>query len=412
MANTLANFNIAFAARMALMWLKNKKGIVRSVSRQAETERQASWEQGQFINLRRSTLFGPADDHVPGTGTTAEDIKGQNVQINLDKHKEKKFTITDRELAYSTERLINEHIGPAADRVADAIEQDIYGLGHLIGPHALANQANAQDVILAARRVLYQNQTPMDENIICAVDPSLEEKFLASEIFHAARTTGDGANQQALDGGLLGRRFGVNFFSSQLAQRLIGQQSGTIAAATGGGDMVGAANASYDVNTDTVVIKALTNSETLSPNVDTIKFAGDPTVYRAIAGSGAGSGTVGSNLITLTLFPALRKPLAEDTVATFGQRETIQDAAAGTRENLMFHREALALAMAPLPAIGDGMGARIATVVDDGPDGSGLSLRLRMWYEGGPSKINCAIDALYGVKVLNPMLAVRMLRPQ
>lgn len=405
MSNTLANYDITFAARSALMWLKNKRGIVKAVSRQAEVERQSSWEQGQTINLRRSTMFGDAEDHVAGTGTTAEDIKAQNVSITLSNHKEKKFTITDRELAYGTERLIEEHIGPAVDRVADSIENSIYALGHYVGPWALANQSGAQNIIAAARKVLFANKTPMDpDKLFCAVDPTLEQTFITDAIWHQAQIAGQGQNQTLIDASL-GRRFGVNFFSSQLAYRDIAQQTATLAAAAGTGDRVGAVKTAADVNDTQVVLKGLTNTQTLAANADTVTFAGDPTVYRVTAAGGA----VTSNEVTVTLFPALRKNVAVDQVATFGLRETIQDAAAGTRENLMFHRDALALVMAPLPSVGDGMGARIASVIDEQ---TGLSLRLRMWYEGGPSKINVAVDALWGAQVLDGQLACRMLRAQ
>lgn len=403
MANTLANFDMQLAARMALMWLKNKKGIVKAVSRQAELDRQGSFEQGQTINMRRSTLFGAASEFVAGTGTTAEDIKGQNVSLTLDKHFEKKFTVSDRELAYGTQRLIDEHVGPAVDRVADKVESTIYDLGHYIGPHALATASGAQNIIAASREVLFENGCPMDENILCAVDPSLESTFITDAIWHQAQIAGQGQNQTLIDASL-GRRFGVNFFSSQLAQRLIAQNTGTAAAAAGTGDRVGAIKTTADVNATSIVIKGLTDSQTVKALGDRLRIAGDPTVYRCLSDA-----TSASTEITINIFPALRKPAREDAVVTFVQRETIEDAAAGVRENLMFHREALALCMAPLPTIGDGMGARVATVVDEQ---TGLSLRLRMWYAGAAGLVNVAVDALWGVAVLNPMLACRMLRAQ
>lgn len=403
MANTLANFDMALAARMALMWLKNKKGVVKAVSRQAETERQGAFEQGQTINMRRSTLFGEASEFTPGTGTTAEDLKGQNVSLTLDQHFEKKFTVSDRELAYSTERLIEEHIGPATDRVADKVEASIYSLGQYIGPHALANQSGAQNIIAASRKVLLDNKCPMDDNIMCAVDPSLEQTFITDPIFINANTAGQGQNSTLIDANL-GRRFGVNFMSSQLAIRNIAQNTGTGAAAAGTGDRVGAIDATADVNATSITIKGLTDSQTFKAIGDRFTIAGDPTVYRCMSDA-----TSTSTDITINIFPALRKQALEDAVVTFVQRETIEDAAAGIKENLMFHREAFGLCMAPLPSVGDGMGARIAVVTDEQ---TGLSLRLRMWYAGAAGLVNVAVDALWGVAVLNPMLACRMLRAQ
>ena len=70
----------------------------------------------------------------------------------------------------------------------------------------------------------------------------------------------------------------------------------------------------------------------------------------------------------------------------------------------------LHLGFAPLPNTGETMGnsARIASVVD--PD-SGLTLRVRMWYDGNTASNYVAFDTLYGVQVLDPMLAVKVLRP-
>ena len=73
----------------------------------------------------------------------------------------------------------------------------------------------------------------------------------------------------------------------------------------------------------------------------------------------------------------------------------------------MFHRNAFALAFAPLPMTGDGRGAMIDTITDPV---TGLSLRARMWYDGDTAKNFVALDALYGMQVLDPMLAVRCLR--
>ncbi|OPZ31640.1 MAG: P22 coat protein - gene protein 5 [Synergistetes bacterium ADurb.BinA166] len=78
----------------------------------------------------------------------------------------------------------------------------------------------------------------------------------------------------------------------------------------------------------------------------------------------------------------------------------------GTTKNqcLAFHRHAFALAMAPLSDMGGRLGAQIATVADPVTN---LSIRSRLWYEGDTSTVKVALDALWGVQVLNPNLAVR-----
>lgn len=406
MANTLGNYNVEYYAREALAWLRAKKGVARIINRTIEGERARSWEQGEVVNIRRPKTFTAAQ-HVAGTGTTAQDVKGQNVTITLDQHYETKYQLTDREIAYGGPKLVQEFIGPAVDSVIEAIESSVYGLGAKIGPSVDISAASAaEDMIVPARRVLQENRTPLND-VHFAIDPTLEALFLADPIFHQAQVVGQG-NQSALMDGSLGKRFGVNIFNSQLAYRTIAQQTATLAAAAATGDEVGAIKpaAGYDVNTSTgIAIDGLTDTQTLSANVDTFTIAGDPTVYVVTAVSGA----VASNEVTISCYPPIQHFAAENAVVTFNNRYTIQDAAAGTRENLMFHRNALALVMAPLGMDGDGAGAQIYTATDEE---TGLSIRVRKFYEGGPARVNLAVDALWGVQVLNSQMAVRVLRAE
>ncbi len=403
--NILGNYLPEFWANMALRSLRTKKGIGRLVSRAHEAERNTTFQQGQRIQLRRPGSF-TAEQHVPGTGTNIQGIHGQNVEIVLQHQYEVKFGATDLQRATSL-KLVEDHIGRAMDALVTKIEGTIYDLGHYVGPVAdISGASGAEDEIVDPLSVLENNNAPIDDGqIFYAIDPSLAARFLKDPIFHQARMTGEEEALNALLRGVLGTRFGANIYRSQLAKRLIAQQSGTLAAAAGTGDRAGAANADYDVNTSQVVIKALTDTQTVSPNADTITFAGDPTVYRVTAVGGA----VSSNTVTITLFPALRKPLAEDTVATFGLRKTIQDAAAGTIENLMFHRDAFALTMAPLPNDGNGAGAEQAVATD--PE-SGLSVRFTKAYDSDAKQMKYSFDALWGADVLDPMLAVRAIRAQ
>jgi hypothetical protein len=70
--------------------------------------------------------------------------------------------------------------------------------------------------------------------------------------------------------------------------------------------------------------------------------------------------------------------------------------------NLGFHRDAFALAMAPLEAP---MGGADSAVINY----KGLSIRVVMDYAFGTDKNQIRFDVLYGVKTLFPELAVRLL---
>ena len=71
--------------------------------------------------------------------------------------------------------------------------------------------------------------------------------------------------------------------------------------------------------------------------------------------------------------------------------------------SIAFHRNAFALAMAPLSDIGEQLGnARVATVSDPK---SKLAMRSRIWYAPDTSAVKVALDVLYGVKCLDPNMA-------
>jgi len=133
---------------------------------------------------------------------------------------------------------------------------------------------------------------------------------------------------------------------------------------------------------------------------DTLTIAGDPTVYTLTADM-----TLAAGAGTATVYPALRKNHVNNAVVTLTLLNAIEEAS--NLRNLMFHRNAFALAFAPLPTTGDGKGADIATVTDPV---SGLSVRARMWYDGDTAKNSVALDVLYGTQVLDPMLATQVRR--
>jgi len=399
MSNVLGNYNPTFFANEALIVLYKALGFAGRVHRGAEEERNSTGrELGDTINLRRPSHF-TAQEHVAGTGTTAQDVVGQNVQITLNSHQEVKFGLTDRELAYTSERIISEHIAPAAYALADKIDRDLHAMGSTVGPKYTLAGTVGSNFITQPRKVLRANHVPLERDIHYLIDGGLEAAFLDLGIFHQAQITGQGNNEEALMRGSLGQRFGVEVFATQNADVELAAMTSTATASAGTGDVVGAAAAATAANTATLAIDGLTDAQTFKAG-DTFTIAGDATTYILTADA-----TVASNTITASIYPKLRTNVAEDAVVTFDLLTATQEAA--HIRNLMFHRNAFALAFAPLPMTGDGKGAMIDTITDPV---TGLSLRARMWYDGDTAKNFVALDALYGMQVLDPMLAVRCLR--
>lgn len=394
----------------ALIWLRARLGMASRVHRALDDERSAAGrEMGEVIRTKRPRTF-TAQDHVPGIGSQNQDLKTQNVELRLDDHKEVKFSITDRELAYTTERIINDHIGPAANAVAESIDLSLYGLAPRVGPFvdvdADAQAGNVAQLYTAPQRVLFNNRTPLEDgNLHYMIDGFQRERFQNADIFHRADTVGQNQNGTLFTGSL-GTRFGAETFSSQIAGVSRTQFTGTVAASGGAGDGDGLLDSSgqpdpalFEVNQASVTIDGLTNAETVSIG-DTFQVAGDPTVYTCLSG-----GAVAGTAITVSIYPGLQFAGLDNTAVTFIDRAAVQENVGGYTENLMFHRDCLGIVMAPLPTIGDGKGAEIAIASD--PE-SGLSVRARMWYEGGTTTLMVALDALWGVQVMNGQLGVRV----
>lgn len=400
MANTLGNYNPEFYAQEALIQLFKALGMAGRVHRGAEQERNAAGnKKGDTINLKRPTKFTAAE-HVAGTGTTSQDVVGENVSISLNAHQEVKYELTDRELAYSTEQIISDHITPAAYALADKIDQDLHALGAKVGPKAYVSGSASSSFVTGPRKVLRNNEVPMDPGMIhYLVDSGMEAAFLDLGIFHEARITGEGANAAALMNGSLGQRFGVEVFASQNADVDVSAMSSTVTKADATGDEAGAVVGAHSANAATLSVDNFTGSETVQIG-DTFTIAGDVTVYTLTANT-----TMSTGAGTLTMYPALRRNVADNAVITFNNLNAIEESA--HLRNLMFHKNAFALAFAPLPMTGDGRGAQMATVTDEV---SGLSVRARMWYDGATATNFVALDALYGTQVLDPMLGVQVLR--
>ncbi|MBY0430328.1 MAG: hypothetical protein K2Q10_03950, partial [Rhodospirillales bacterium] len=124
---------------------------------------------------------------------------------------------------------------------------------------------------------------------------------------------------------------------------------------------------------------------------DTFVITGNSQRYAVTADA-----TASGNAVTVAITPALVQNHADNTAVTVNL--------ATHAATLAFHRNAFALAMAPLSEAASQLGAKVTTITEGG---TGLTLRSRMFYDGNSSKVYVALDALWGVKTLDPNLAVR-----
>jgi hypothetical protein len=380
MANTLGVYNPIFYAQEALVQLEKALGMASRVYMGYDTERRA-YGLGETINIRRPATFTVGD-----APATAQDVTTETVSMTLDKWREVKFKLTDKELAFTGERIINDHIRPAAYALADDIDQKLIDLSYDIGnlQDATGSAWSITTIPQLVRKPLFDAHCPLDADAMHIMVGGQEESELLSESgFVQMQGAGDqGVTTQMR--GTLGRKFGFEVFANQ--------NVASLSSVTDLTDTAGAVNGAVTKNTTSVSVDGLQASGTILRGTG-VTFAGDDTIY-AVAADAA----ITSNAATITLSHGLKADIADNAVATFTNQT------AGT-QCLGFHKNAFGLVMAPLSEMGNELGANVATVSDPV---TGLSLRSRVYYVGNSSEVHVALDVLYGVKTLDPRLAVRV----
>lgn len=376
MANTLGNYDETIFANEALIQLEKALGMAGAVYRGVDEDRQ---NKGSTIQLRRPGTF--TAQNAP---STAQDLDPDDLSITLDQWKEVKFKLTDKELTYTTERMITEHIRPAAVALADNIDQALVGLYKDIPWLSEVGGTPGVSDLTAARKVLFNNKVPMDPAMLWGMmDGDLEAGLLNLSAFTQHQGAGEAGVQSQVSGSI-GRKYQINWFANQ---NVATHNRGTALT-----DGVGALSAAAAKGATSIAIDGIDTTGALKAG-DTLVIAGNTQRYAITADVTASGGAA-----TLSITPKLVQAYADNDVVTI-------DTTDAKVQNMAWHRNAFALGMAPLSTLASQLGARVATAVDPI---TGLALRSRLYYVGDSSEVHVALDVLYGIKTIDPNLAVRM----
>ena len=406
MANTLGVYNPTYYAQEALIWLSKALGLGNSVHVGFDEERRA-FNRGDVISIRRPSVLTVSDG-----GSAAQDLNTETVSLTLDKWREVRFTLSDKELAFTGPNtmdnpIIRDHIMPAAYALADDVDQKLAELVVQV-PHAYGEPSGASAAtiagILKTDRALFDLKCPTkdERNMFFMIGGSEHADLAALAAFSQWQGAGPAGAATQMNN-QLGQRYGYNFFRNQ---------NRTTQAYANITDFAGAINGAVAKGVTTLVVDALGTSDVLNKGT-ILKFTSGAELgnqYTLTANATMSTGA-GSLLIT----PALRVGAADNDTFAIGDLAALNQGAAGTglqdsvtnNLNLAFHRSFAALAMARLPDFGEHankLGANIVSVQDPV---TGLAMRSRIHYLGATSKIEVVLDIVYGVKMLNPDLACR-----
>ncbi len=368
--NTLGYYDPLFYANEGLIILEKALGRSARVHRGYDREVK---QLGSTTAISRPSTFtaqdAPSSDQSLNTGM---------VQIPLSYWKEVKFSLTDKELSLSRENLIADHFAPAVYAIADDIDQNLALLANDIPwYYDIASTTEYKD-LTRAKKVLRENKVPFnDGKLVYCCGSDLEAGFL--ELFANANFAGQSSQGVQLAGSM-GIRSGVELFANNNVNSHVKGTCSVTALAVNGAFAKGVSSINLDAATVTGTLVA---GDSFVISGDTQRYAVTSTVTAAANAFAAVSFT-----------PPLAAAAADNAVVSVRLDNHVQ--------NLLYHKNAFALAMAPLSEAGNDLGAKVATVVDEK---TGLVMRCRMFYTGDSSKVSAAVDVLYGVKTLDPNLA-------
>jgi hypothetical protein len=364
-------------AKEALISLENNMVMGNLVHRAYSPEFQPG--VGATVVIRKPTTFtATAFTSTVGYSTITE----SSVAVVLDKHWDVSFQVTSQELSCDVANFSEQFIQPAVRAIAQAVDSDICTRSATaIAAHYPVTATPVVSDISGLEAVMDIMKVPvMDRRLV--LNPTTKSAYIALDAFLNADKRGDGG--QALRTAEIGRVMGFECYMDQNMPTF--SQVMGVAFAAGTGTITGAWAAGATAGTVTGATGAVS-----TVNVgDCFKVTGYDEWFKVDVAST--SSTAG--IFILSSF----SPAVKATSMTDGSVVTFQ---LGHRQNLAFHKNAIALVTAPLqPPIGGAVGA-VANY-------NGLSCRVVYGYDQQYKKNNISIDFLCGVKMLDMDLAARL----
>ena len=375
-SNVLSIYDPYFYANEGLIALEASLGMAGRVYRGYDKEAKA---KGSTIEIRRPGTFVAQD-----APSNDQNVEASGIEMRLDYWKEVKFSLTDKELTFTGEEIIKEHIRPAVYALSKDIDSKLNGLAEFVPWFVDAQAVTSIDDLTGVSQVMFENRVPMDDgNLSLEVGSTLRAGF--QKLFSSNNLAG-AASQEVLKTGHIGNWLGFELFGNQNVGAHVKGTCSVTALAVNGAFAKGATVINLDA-------AAVTGTLALG---DSFAIAGDAQRYVVVNSAPV---TASGNAFTgVQVYPPLAQAVADNAVVTVSLMNFTNSVA--------FHTNAFALGMAPLSDIGEQLGnARVASVVDPK---SGLAMRSRIWYAPDASAVKVALDVLYAVKCLDGNLACRL----
>jgi len=343
----------------------------------------------EFQSGRGATVVVKSPTSFTATAFTstvgASSITEGSVAVILDKHWDVTFELSSQMLSTDIVSLSEETIQPAARAIAQAVDSDICSrMATGIAGHYPVTSTPVVADIANLSAVMDILKVPMGDRRL-VLHPATKAAYISLDSFLNADKRGDGG--QALRKAEIGEVMGFNTYMDQNIPSQTRSFLLANATAAGTGTLTGAAAAGV---TSCTVTGATAAAVSTAPIGTPFKFTGYDQWYFMTAPCTAGT----SGIATVTAFsPAVITAMADTSVVTFQLTG---------RDNIAFHKNALAFVTAPLALPVGGSKGEVVNY-------KGLSCRVVWSYNQTYKQNECSIDLLCGVKMLNQNLAARLI---
>lgn len=330
-------------------------------------------QKGDTIQVKKPATF-IADEF--GTTINLQDIGESSILVKLDKIADVSVEVGSKELTLNIDDFGTQVLDGATLAIAEKVDQDLCALYSGIPYYSGAGGStpDSLDDISAAMLVLNNHRVPM-ANRSAVWDPYAQAKLVTIDALADASKSGSTA---ALREASMGRVLGFDHYMDQNIKTHVAGAYTALADVTGTGVK--------DAETVTLTSAAGTSTAKVSKG-DVLTVAGQQFVATAESAAAV------AGVVTVAVYPAVGTAFNAQAV-TFGKDHVA---------SLAFHKNAFALVARPMEPPMGGANSYVATAPN------GLSLRVTMGYDMTTKKNIISIDTLYGVSVLYPQLAARVL---
>ena len=360
-------------AREGLLRLRNNLVMAQLVHRDHSDEFAS---RGDTIQIKKPATFEAKDF---SSSISTQDIVEDKVNVQMDKIADVSVEVESKELTMNINDFGKQVVEGAMVALAQKIDEDIMKLykGVPYKSGTLGEDIEKVKDLAQARKVLNKNKVPFG-NRYAVWCPEAEANLLTlDEIIHAEKSGGTQGLREASMGRVMGFE---NFMSQNVPEHDPGSWK----------DQSPKVDSSHSKGATELGVKNLTsgNHEIKVGDVFTIQDTEGVYVVTKGVDSSAASGTTED----IEIYPGLAEDVANEKNITVLDKH---DA------NLAFHRNAFALVNRPMALP---LGGAVGEVVSY----NGLSIRTTMGYGMSDKKNTISFDVLYGTKVLQPELAVRV----